>query len=53
MGVLLACMSVYSVSAVPVEAKRGRQIPWNWCYRLLLATIWELNPGTLEERQVL
>jgi hypothetical protein len=29
----------------PVEAERGHQVPWDWSDRLLLATLWELNPG--------
>lgn len=30
-----ACMEVCVLCAclVPVEAKRGRQISWDWCYR--------------------
>lgn len=35
MSVLHACVSVYYVSAVPAEPKRGCQVPLDWSYRLL------------------
>jgi hypothetical protein len=33
---------------------RGSQIPWNWSYRQLWATVWcwEPNPGPLDEQPV-
>lgn len=34
------CMCVY---LVPVEARRGPQIPWNWSYSQLGATMWVLG----------
>lgn len=39
-SILPACMSVYLVRAsgpcaVPVEVRRGNQIPWNWSSRWL------------------
>ena len=48
-----ACMYIYVPHAylVPVEARTGYQMPWNWSYYgQLLATMrcWELNLGPLE-----
>ena len=34
--VLLSCM-------VPINTRRGHQIPWNWNYGWLGATIWVLG----------
>lgn len=39
LGVLFACVSVYHVHAVPMEA-RGRQILWNMSSRLLSSAVW-------------
>ena len=33
MECLPVCMSVHHMHAVPMEARRGHQIPWNWSYR--------------------
>ena len=40
---------------VPTEVRRGCQIPWNWSYGCLLATMWVLGiePGPLQEQLVL
>ena len=32
---MCTCMYVHSVCAVPVEARKGFQIPWDWSYRQL------------------
>lgn len=39
MGVLFACVSMYHVHTVPMEA-RGYQILWNMSYRLLRSAVW-------------
>ena len=46
---------MHCVYAVPEEARRGHQIPWNWsAYGCeLLYGCWELNPGPLEVQPVL
>lgn len=53
MGVLLACMSVHHVCAVPEEARRGCRRPRNWSRRQLLAVIWVLafKPRSSERSQ--
>lgn len=56
MGVLLLYMSVPHLLLVLLEARPGHWIPWKWSYRQLRqlwATMWELNPGCLEEKSVL
>jgi hypothetical protein len=47
-GILPLCMSVHHVHAVPAEARRGHQIPWNGVTRGC-----ELPSGSLEEQPVL
>ena len=37
-GVLPACMSMYNVHAVPVEAGRGPWISWNWSHRWVVGS---------------
>lgn len=46
------CVPVHSV---PIEARRGHWITWNWSYQQLGATMWcwELNVAALEEKPVL
>lgn len=56
MGVLLLYTSVPRLLLVLLEARSGHWIPWKWSYRQLRqlwATMWELNPGCLEEKSVL
>lgn len=58
MGVLPflpTCMTVYHKCVMPVEARGGSWIIWDWNYRCLCAAFgcWELNPGPLEEEPVL
>lgn len=52
-----ACSYVFAsyVCLVPVEVRRGHQIPWTWDHGWLLAPCgcWELNPGLLQEQLVL
>ena len=38
MGILLKYMSVHHMHAVPTEVRKKHYIPWNWSYRMLLAT---------------
>jgi hypothetical protein len=51
------CMYEYALHAylVPLEVRRGWQVPWNWNYRWLWATsgYWNLNPDPVEKHQVL
>lgn len=53
-GCLLPHMSV-PVHSVPIEARRGHWITWNWSYQQLGATMWcwELNVAAMEEKPVL
>ena len=49
MSVLSVCMCVYHLYVMPVEARRGCQISWNWSYRfsaaiLVLGTQSESSP---------
>lgn len=54
MGVLPACMNVHHVYAAPMQARRGEyQIFWKWSYKWLLATMWMLSLGSLQEQQML
>lgn len=39
MSILPTYMYVYHVRAVPVEARRGCQISWNWSHRQWWATV--------------
>lgn len=41
--VLLYAASVRPAPHVPTEARRGLQMPWNWCHRLLWAALWVLG----------
>lgn len=41
------CAQCYS------KARSGHQIPLNWSYRWLSATVWKSNLGPLEEQSVL
>lgn len=41
--VLVSCLSMHYICAVPIESRRGHQIPWEWSYRWLLATMWMLR----------
>ena len=54
-AVLSACVSLYEICWVPVEARRGPTSPWTGvtggCEPL--CGCWELNPGPLEEQLVL
>ena len=43
MSVLPASMSMHHVHEVPMKDRRGHCIPWNWSYRWLWATVWELG----------
>lgn len=43
MGVLSAGGSVCFMKIVPMEAKEGHHIPWNWSYGWLVASRWELG----------
>ena len=43
MGVLPACVSVYHVHIVSIEARRGHLILWSWSSRLLWAAMWVLG----------
>lgn len=54
--VCFACMYVWlHVCLVPLEVRRGYQIPWNWNYGWLWTTMWvlALKPGLLQEQQFL
>ena len=48
------CVCAHHMHAVPTEARRGHQIPWNWCYWLLYSVLWALgfkprsSTGTME-----
>lgn len=55
MGILSICMSLYYVHAVTTEARRRCQLPWNWSYKQLRATMQMLGikPGPLQEQSVL
>lgn len=48
MGALPVCMYVHHVLEVPMEGKRGCQIPWKWNYRQLWAAAQMLGikPGS-------
>lgn len=48
MTALSTCMPVHDMFAVPAEARKGYQMPWNWSYRRLLSTMWILGrePGS-------
>lgn len=37
----------------PAVGRREDQIPWNWGYTLLWATMWEQDPSALQEELVL
>ena len=55
LSVLPTYVFVYCVCLVPIEARRGHQISWNWSYRWLYVSqceYWEPNPGPLEEQPV-
>lgn len=38
-GVLPACMSMHHMHAVPIEARRGHRIAWNWSCRWFLGHV--------------
>lgn len=48
MTALSTCMPTHDMFAVPAEAKKVYQIPWNWSYRWLLNTMWimGMEPGS-------
>ena len=53
---LPACMYVQHVHAVLIEARRGRQIPWNLNHRVVSHQVDAENKthsGSLQEQQVL
>lgn len=54
-GVLFVCMHEQHICAIPSDAIRGHQSPWDWIYTSLWATIYVLriNPGPLEQQSVL
>lgn len=54
MNVLPACVYVHHKRAVPVEARKGLWVPWNWNYRQLWAPCgcWKPNPDPLQEQPV-
>lgn len=38
------CVWALHVCLVPMEVRRGYQIPWNWSYRYLWTTTWVMVP---------
>jgi hypothetical protein len=56
MSVLFECLYAYHVHAMPTEARRRYQTPWNWgdieCCELPSGS-WELKLGPVQEKQVL
>lgn len=50
---ICARVCAHHVHAVPMEASRGRRIPYNWSCRWLWGPscgCWELNSGSLQEQ---
>lgn len=39
------CVYASHICLVPKEARRGRQIPWDWSYRRAVIESWELKCG--------
>lgn len=54
-GVLFVCMHEQHICAIPSEVIRGHQIPWDWIYTSLSATVYVLriNPGPLKQQPIL
>ena len=42
-GLMLVCVFVTHMNAVPVDARKRHQIPWNWNNRQLPCGAWELH----------
>lgn len=49
---VLMYVYVLFVCLMPVEARRGYQIPWNWRYTWLLAALWMLGIELRSPRKV-
>ena len=54
-NILMVAMSALTSVCLMLGRPETHQIPWNWNYRWLRATLWywELNLGPLEEQPVL